>query len=141
MKRFGVVAVYVVAFVLAGMSIAAALGVLTPGSYASSQDIYKARVASDGSIVKGSVGTSSQRFSTGTYAVTFANDVSGCIYAGILSAKKSITTPIDGGGITVTPRYSDSKQVLVHTFSNGDTRADHGFDLVVFCNSPSSPSP
>lgn len=142
MKRIGIVVVYVVAFALAGMSIATALDVLTPASYVPSQDVYKARISPTGTAIKGTTGTSSVRISEGTYAPRFSGDVSECIYSATLSAKKTLTTVIDGGGITVTPRASNPNEVLVHTFSSGNTRDDHGFDIVVFCNTPpASPSP
>lgn len=142
MKRFGIVAIYLVAFALAGMSIAAALDVTSaPRPAIATQDIYKARIAGNGNAVKGTAGTSAQRFSEGTYAVRFAVDVSDCIYSATLSHKKSLQTPVDGGTVTVTPRYSNVKEVLVQTFKAGNTKEDHGFDILAFCNAPEPAAP
>lgn len=144
MQRIGIIAAYVMAFVLAGMSIAAALdATLAPSPQATVQDIAKVRVSPAGGAIKGSAGTSSQRLNTGTYAVRFGSSVRECIYSATLSHKRTLTTPVDGGGITVTPRYSNEKEVIVQTFADANTKEDHGFDLVVFCNAdpPASTAP
>ncbi len=113
---------------IAGIGIASAVDPPPPPT------MLRARVSADGTMVKGTTGASSDKLNTGDYWVRFNNhNVAGCIYQATLSAKKSIVTPDDPGSITVQPRYTNTKEVLVSTFAPGGGEADHGFDLVVFC--------
>jgi hypothetical protein len=119
---------------LACFGIASAAGQSAPSpSAATAPNILRARVNPDGSIVKGTTGTSSDKINTGDYFVHFDQNVGGCIYEGTPSSRKSAITPHDPAMIAISPRYSSTKEVLVQTFGPGGADADHGFDLVVFC--------
>jgi len=119
-----VVALVVLAFV--GVAIAG------DGATSTSQ-VLRARVALNGSIVNGTEGASSQRLSSGIYVVRFPKEIGACVVSATRYSKKDAATPSDPGSISIQPRSSNAKEVLVLTYSSGGSRSDHGFDLLVAC--------
>lgn len=85
----------------------------------------------NGSLARGNGVVASVRAGTGTYAVTFDRNVSGCAYSA------TIGNPVDGtpptGQITATPLNSNANAVYVTTHLSDGTLSDRPFHLAVTC--------
>jgi hypothetical protein len=98
-----------------------------PGSPGAPAAKFFAAVTAAGSSVRGNA-TSGGRTGVGTYAIGFAQDVSGCVYSATLGTTDAATGP--PGRITVN---SAGANAGVETFDAAGTPADLPFHLLVAC--------
>jgi hypothetical protein len=98
-----------------------------PGSPGAPAAKFFAAVTAAGSFVRGNA-TSGGRTGVGTYAIGFAQDVSGCVYSATLGTTDAATAP--PGRITVN---SAGANAGVETFDAAGTPADLPFHLLVAC--------
>jgi hypothetical protein len=92
---------------------------------------YSAIVRADGVLILGPAGSSSFRFFTGTYQMTFPSDVSNCVYTATIG-----TSPAAAPGpaiVTVTPRSGIVDAIFVRTFSLSGATQDNAFNIQVQC--------
>ena len=92
---------------------------------------YSAIVRADGVLILGPAGSSSFRFFTGTYQMTFPSDVSNCVYTATIG-----TSPAAAPGpaiVTVTPRSGNVDAIFVRTFSLSGATQDNPFNIQVQC--------
>jgi hypothetical protein len=99
-------------------------------------------VNSDGTLARGSAGTSSEQVGaagTGTYRVFFPRDVTACSFTATigLSGSEGVSAP---GFITVVGAAVDSAGVFVTTDDTAGANADRGFHLAVTCSGPPGPA-
>jgi hypothetical protein len=87
-------------------------------------------VATNGSAVRSSHLTSSEKVAAGQYVIIFDRDVKACAFLGTLggTAAESVT-----GQISVTKRSINANGVFVRTYDSAGTASDKSFHLVVFC--------
>lgn len=127
-KFFSFVAIAVL-LVLAIVGVAIAAG----GGATSTSQVLRARVAITGGIVKGTEGTSAQKLSEGIYSLRFPKEIGACVVSATRYTKKDPSTPNDPGSISIQPRSSNAKEILVMTYNQVGSRSDHGFDVLVAC--------
>ena len=125
---------------LAGIAaVAQEAGIL--GADPGTSQVLRSRSNADGKLVAGKGNaTGGNKINDGHFWVRFPIDVSNCVFNATLSQKKMLNTKDDPGMITVQPRYTDNREVLVTTFNQFGNLNDHGFDLIVACEEPEPPA-
>ena len=104
-------------------------GAGAPGAPATS---LWAVVASDGTLARGSAGTTSASIGTGSYEVIFDRDVTGCAYQATNGLTGSAGSP-PGGEVGVVGRATNVNGVFVKTRDSAGAETPLGFHLAVFC--------
>jgi hypothetical protein len=101
-----------------------------PGAPGADAATLWAVVRADGSLARGSSGSSSERYGTGLFGVTFDRDVSGCAY--VASGGAASAGPPPARMVDVAPRLGVVSGVYVR-IDDAAGLADSDFYLAVFC--------
>lgn len=130
----------VLAFIVAAGIAAVAQEVGTLADDPGTSQVLRQRSNANGKLIKGTA-IGGNKINDGHYWVRFPIPVMNCIFSATLSAQKSVITKDDPGMITVQPRATDDRDIIVTTFNQFGRLNDHGFDVIVACPEPAPASP
>jgi hypothetical protein len=95
-------------------------------------DDLLAVVNTNGSLARGTTGTSSSKLSAGVYEVLFERDITGCAYTASVGLSTSSGSEADGT-VTVVGRAGTPNGLYIRTFATNGDNVDRPFHVTVDC--------